>query len=63
MAGLRETKIEEDKTNSMLWQGFNKLLKILIWDENMEIFMECATYTKSKYFSLIQPQGDGSTAT
>ena len=43
MAGLRETKIEEDKTNSMLWLGFNKLLKILIWDENMEIFMEYAT--------------------
>ena len=39
MADLRERKIEEDKTDSMLWLGFNKPLKILMGDENMEIFM------------------------
>ena len=27
--------MEEDKTDSMLWLGPNKLLKILIGDENM----------------------------
>ena len=42
MADLRESKIE-DKTNSMFSLGFNKLLKILIGDENMETFMEYAT--------------------
>lgn len=42
MADLRESKIE-DKTNSMFSLGFNKLLKILIEDENMETFLEYAT--------------------
>ena len=40
---LRKRKIEEDKTDSMLWLGFNKLLKILIGDEHMEVFMDDAT--------------------
>ena len=42
-ADLRFTKIEEDKTNSLLWLGFHKLLEIFIGDENMETFMEDAT--------------------
>ena len=40
---LCERKIEEDKTDSMLWLGFKKLLRNLIEDENMEKFMEDAT--------------------
>ena len=40
---LCERKIEEDKTDSMLWLGFKKLLRNLIGDENMEKFMEYAT--------------------
>ena len=36
-------KIEEDETDSMLWLGFNKILKILIGNENMEMFMDDAT--------------------
>ena len=40
---LCERKIEEDKTDSMLWLGFKKLLRNLIGDENMENFMEDAT--------------------
>ena len=40
---LCERKIEEDKTDSMLWLGFKKLLRNLIGDENMEKFMEDAT--------------------
>ena len=43
MAYLRKRKKEEDKTDSMLCLGFNKLLNILIEDENMEIFMDDAT--------------------
>ena len=43
MADLCKIKIEEDKADSMLWLGFNKLLKILIGDENMEMFMDDAT--------------------
>ena len=43
MGDMCETKTEEDKLNSMLWLGFNKLLKLLIGDENMETFMEDAT--------------------
>ena len=43
MADLFKRKMEEDKTDSMLWLGFNKLLKILIGDENMEMFMDDAT--------------------
>ena len=35
MAGLCDRKIEEDKTDLMLWLDFNKILKILIGDENM----------------------------
>ena len=35
MADLCDRKIEEDKTDLMLWLNFNKILKILIWDENM----------------------------
>ena len=35
MADLRDRKIEEDKTDSMLSLGFNKILKLLIGDENM----------------------------
>ena len=37
---LRKRKIE---TDSMLWLGFNKLLKVLIGNENMEMFMDDAT--------------------
>ena len=40
MVDLCETKIEEDKANLMLWLGFNKLLKILIGNENMKTFIE-----------------------
>ena len=40
---LCERKIEEDKTDSMLWLGFKKPLRNLIGDENMEKFMEDAT--------------------
>ena len=40
MVYICENKIEEDKTDSML---LNKLLKILIVDENMETFMGDAT--------------------
>ena len=43
MADLRKKKMEEGKTGSMLWLDFNKLLKILIVDENMEMFMDDAT--------------------
>ena len=43
MANLRKRKKEEDKTDSMLCLGFNKFLKILIGDENMEIFTDDAT--------------------
>ena len=43
MANVRKRKMEEDKTDSMLRLGFNKLLKILIRDENMEMFMDDAT--------------------
>ena len=43
MADLCESKIEEEKTNSMLRLGFSKILKVLITDENMETFMEDAT--------------------
>ena len=32
--------MEEDKTASMLCLGFNKLLKILILDEDMEMFVD-----------------------
>ena len=35
--------MEEDKTDLILRLGFNKLLKILIGDENMEMFMDDAT--------------------
>ena len=46
MAGLpcvAKRKMEKDKTDSMLWLDFNKLLKILIGDENIEMFMGDAT--------------------
>ena len=39
---MRE-KNEKDKTESMLLLGFGKLLKVLIMDKNMEMFMEDAT--------------------
>ena len=35
MVDLCDRKIEEDKTDSMLWLDFNKILKILIVDKNM----------------------------
>ena len=35
--------MEEDKADLMLWLGFSKLLKILIRDGNMEIFIDDAT--------------------
>ena len=35
--------MEEDNTDSMFWLGFNKILKILKGDENMEVFMRDAT--------------------
>ena len=35
--------MEEDETYSRLWLGFDKLLKILIRDEDMETFMDGAT--------------------
>ena len=35
MANLCDRKIEEDKTDLMLWLDFNKVLKILIGDENV----------------------------
>ena len=50
MADLRKRKMEEDKTDSMLWPGFNKLLRILIRDENMEMFMGDATSLKVNIF-------------
>ena len=43
MVDLCERKIEEDKTDSMLWLGFKKLLRNFIGDENMQNFMEDAT--------------------
>ena len=52
MAYLRKRKMEEDKTDSMLWLAFNTLLKILIGSENIEMFMDDATL-KVRYFSLI----------
>ena len=38
LVDLCDRKIEEDKTDSMLWLDFNKILKILIGDENQYIF-------------------------
>ena len=35
MDDLRDRKIEEDKTNSMLRLDLNKILKLFIGDENM----------------------------
>ena len=46
-------KIVEDKTDSLLWQGFTKLLKILIGNETMATFMEEAAMRVS-IFLLIQ---------
>ena len=43
MADLRKRKVEEDKTDSMLWVGFNKILKMLVVDENMEMLMDDAS--------------------
>ena len=43
MADLFERKIEEDETDSILWLGFKKFLKILIGNENMKAFVEDAT--------------------
>ena len=43
MANLSERKTEEDQTDSILWLGFNKFLKILIGNENMEALVEDAT--------------------
>ena len=43
MANLFERKTEEDQTDSILWLGFNKFLKILIGNENMEALVEDAT--------------------
>ena len=44
MADLCDGKIVEDKKDLMLWLDFYKILKILIGDENMETFMEDASY-------------------
>ena len=44
MADLCDRKIAEDKKDLMLWLDFYKILKILIGDENMETFMEDASY-------------------
>ena len=35
MDDSRDRKIEEDKTDSMLWLDVNKILELLIGDENM----------------------------
>ena len=43
MADLRKRKVEEDKTDSMLWVGFNKILKMFVVDENMEMLMDDAS--------------------
>ena len=47
---LCERKIEEDKTDSMLWLGFKKLLRNFIGDENMQNFMEDATIKVNIFF-------------
>ena len=44
MADLCDRKIAEGKKDLMLWLDFYKILKILIGDENMETFMEDASY-------------------
>ena len=43
IADLCDRNIGEDKTDSMLWLNFNKILKTLIWHEKMLTFMEDAT--------------------
>ena len=40
---LCDRSIREDKTDSMLWLNFNKILKTLIWHQNMLTFMEDTT--------------------
>ena len=52
MADLCETKIEEDKINSILWLGLNKRLKIVMVGDNGNVHGRC--YVESKNFSLIQ---------
>ena len=52
MADLRRRKMKEDKTDSMLWLGFNKILKILIGDKNMEMFMDDAALKVSIFLWL-----------
>ena len=37
--------MKEVKTDSMLWLGCNKLLKILIGVENMEMFVDNANFS------------------
>lgn len=49
MVDFCDGKIDEDNTDLMLWPGFNKLLKVLIMDENMEMFMEDATIKVSVF--------------
>ena len=51
MANLCEIKIEEGKTNWILWLGFSKLLKMLIGDENVGTFMEDVTLKVSIFFN------------
>ena len=47
MADQRKKKYEEGKTDLMLWLGFNTLLKLLIWDENMEMLLDDTTLNVS----------------
>ena len=39
---MREKLKKAKQIQPMLWLGFSKLLKVLIMDENMKTFMECA---------------------
>ena len=55
MADLCGKKIEEDKAGLILGLGFDKLLKILIMDENMETFMEDATLKLFFFNSTVAP--------
>ena len=43
MADLCNKKNEKDKTDLMSWLDFNKILKILIEEENKSTFIEDAT--------------------
>ena len=43
MADFCDRKVEEDKTDLMLWLHFSKILKKLIGYENIQKFMEDVT--------------------